>query len=134
MKLAVTTSLVTPQNSPFPLTERNREHLQELYAQYGIDLDALEASLPLIQAAVDAVENSAGMSGEDILALYNAAKESVEASGGLIEVLISPIVEACPTDNKASVMSLLHSFYCWGQALVVILTTVFFALAGSNGT
>ena len=35
--------------------------------------------------------------------------------GGLIEVLVSPIVEACPTENKASVMSLLHSFYCWGS-------------------
>ena len=34
--------------------------------------------------------------------------------GGLIEVLISPIIEACPTDNKESAMSLLHSFYCWG--------------------
>lgn len=34
--------------------------------------------------------------------------------GGLIEVLISPIIEACPTDNKEATMSLLHSFYCWG--------------------
>ena len=50
--------------------------------------------------------------------------------GGLIEVLISPIVEACPTDNKETAMSLLHSFYCWGQAGVVLLSTVFFALAG----
>lgn len=44
--------------------------------------------------------------------------------GGLIEVLISPIVEACPTDNKVSVMSLLHSFYCWGTVLVIVLTTL----------
>lgn len=50
--------------------------------------------------------------------------------GGLIEVLVSPIVEACPTENKASVMSLLHSFYCWGQVGVVLLSTVFFTLAG----
>ena len=50
--------------------------------------------------------------------------------GGLIEVLISPIVEACPTDNKASVMSLLHSFYCWGHMGVVLLSTAFFALFG----
>ena len=35
--------------------------------------------------------------------------------GGLLEVLVSPILEACPTDNKASAMSLLHSFYCWGR-------------------
>lgn len=44
---------------------------------------------------------------------------------GLIEVLISPIVEACPTDNKASVMSMLHSFYCWGTVGVVLLSTLF---------
>ena len=50
--------------------------------------------------------------------------------GGLIEVLISPIVEACPTQNKSSVMSLLHSFYCWGQAGVILLSTLFFTLAG----
>ena len=50
--------------------------------------------------------------------------------GGLIEVLISPIVEACPTDNKASVMSLLHSFYCWGTVAVILLSTLFLTLAG----
>ena len=49
---------------------------------------------------------------------------------GLIEVLVSPIVEACPFDNKDSVMSLLHSFYCWGAAAVVLLSTVFFTVAG----
>lgn len=50
--------------------------------------------------------------------------------GGLLEVLISPIVEACPTDNKESVMSLLHSFYCWGHVGVVLLSTVFFSIFG----
>lgn len=50
--------------------------------------------------------------------------------GGLIEVLISPIVEACPTDNKASVMSLLHSFYCWGTVGVIVLSTGFLTLFG----
>lgn len=50
--------------------------------------------------------------------------------GGLIEVLISPIVESCPTDNKESAMSLLHSFYCWGHAGVVLLSTLFFAIFG----
>ena len=45
---------------------------------------------------------------------------------GLIEVLASPIVEACPFDNKASVMSILHSFYCWGCVGVIVLSTVFF--------
>ncbi|MDO4285125.1 MAG: MFS transporter [Eubacteriales bacterium] len=50
--------------------------------------------------------------------------------GGLIEVLISPIVEACPTQKKSAAMSLLHSFYCWGHAGVIVLSTVFFSLAG----
>ena len=50
--------------------------------------------------------------------------------GGLLEVLISPIVEACPTDNKERAMSLLHSFYCWGHVGVVFISTVFFAVVG----
>ena len=50
--------------------------------------------------------------------------------GGLIEVLISPIVEACPTENKASVMSLLHSFYCWGTVGVILISTGFLAIFG----
>ena len=50
--------------------------------------------------------------------------------GGLLEVLVSPIVEACPTQHKAKVMSLLHSFYCWGHVGVVLLSTAFFALFG----
>ena len=49
---------------------------------------------------------------------------------GLIEVLVSPIMEGCPTPNKAGAMSLLHSFYCWGQMGVVLLSTLFFMLAG----
>ena len=48
--------------------------------------------------------------------------------GGLLEVLISPIVEACPSEKKEAQMSLLHSFYCWGQCLVVLLSTLFFAV------
>ena len=51
-------------------------------------------------------------------------------SSGLIEVLISPIVEACPFENKESRMSLLHSFYCWGAAAVILGSTLFFALFG----
>ena len=50
--------------------------------------------------------------------------------GGLLEVLVSPIVEACPTDNKEKAMSLLHSFYCWGHVAVVLLSTTFFAVFG----
>ena len=49
---------------------------------------------------------------------------------GLIEVLVSPIVEACPFEHKEAVMSLLHSFYCWGSVGVILLSTAFFALFG----
>ena len=48
--------------------------------------------------------------------------------GGLLEVLVSPVVEACPTQNKEKAMSLLHSFYCWGHVAVVLLSTVFFQI------
>ncbi len=50
--------------------------------------------------------------------------------GGLAEVLVSPIVEAVPSDNKEKTMSLLHSFYCWGHMGVVLISTAFFALFG----
>lgn len=50
--------------------------------------------------------------------------------GGLIEVLVSPIVEACPTEKKSATMSLLHSFYCWGSVFVVLVSTLFFFFAG----
>ncbi|MBE6559942.1 MAG: MFS transporter [Ruminococcaceae bacterium] len=50
---------------------------------------------------------------------------------GLIEVLLSPIVEACPFENKAGVMSLLHSFYCWGAVGVILGSTLFFAIFGT---
>ena len=49
---------------------------------------------------------------------------------GLIEVLGSPIVEACPSDHKEAAMSLLHSFYCWGSVGVILLSTLFFAVFG----
>lgn len=48
--------------------------------------------------------------------------------GGLLEVLVSPIVEACPFENKAGVMSMLHSFYCWGCVFVTLVSTGFFAV------
>lgn len=50
--------------------------------------------------------------------------------GGLTEVVISPIVEALPGDEKASAMSMLHSFYCWGQVAVVLLSTLYFTTVG----
>ena len=50
--------------------------------------------------------------------------------GGLLEVLVSPVMEACPTDNKEKAMSLLHSFYCWGHVAVVLISTLFFWVFG----
>lgn len=50
--------------------------------------------------------------------------------GGLLEVLVSPVVEACPSDNKEKAMSMLHSFYCWGHVGVVAISTIFFKLVG----
>lgn len=50
--------------------------------------------------------------------------------GGLLEVLVSPVVEACPTEHKEQTMSLLHSFYCWGHVGVVLLSTIFFRAFG----
>ena len=50
--------------------------------------------------------------------------------GGIIEVLISPIVEACPTKEKSASMSLLHSFYSWGSAGTILISILFFSLAG----
>ena len=50
--------------------------------------------------------------------------------GGLLEVVVSPVVEACPSDNKEKAMSMLHSFYCWGHVGVVAISTIFFKLFG----
>lgn len=50
--------------------------------------------------------------------------------GGLLEVLVSPIVEACPNERKEQTMSLLHSFYCWGHVGVVLISTLFFRVFG----
>ncbi len=52
--------------------------------------------------------------------------------GGFIEVIISPIVEACPTKHKSAMMNFLHSFYCWGQMGVVIISTIFFLTVGNE--
>lgn len=51
---------------------------------------------------------------------------------GLIEVLCSPIIEACPFENKANMMSLLHSFYCWGAVGTILLSTLFFSFLGTE--
>ena len=52
--------------------------------------------------------------------------------GGLIEVMVSPIVEACPSEHKAKAMSLLHSFYCWGQLGTVAISTLFLFAFGTG--
>ncbi len=52
--------------------------------------------------------------------------------GGIIEVLISPIVDSLPGEAKSSAMSLLHSFYCWGQMGVVMVTTLLLWLLGTG--
>lgn len=51
---------------------------------------------------------------------------------GLIEVLGSPIIEACPFENKEATMSLLHSFYCWGSVGTIVISTLFFAIFGMD--
>ena len=51
---------------------------------------------------------------------------------GLIEVVVSPIVEACPFEHKDAVMSLLHSFYCWGSVGVILLSTLLFRVLGDE--
>jgi len=51
---------------------------------------------------------------------------------GLIEVLCSPIIEACPFENKEATMSLLHSFYCWGSVGTIVISTAFFAVFGMD--
>jgi len=50
--------------------------------------------------------------------------------GGLLEVLVSPVMESCPTENKEKAMSMLHSFYCWGHVGVVLVSTIFFKVCG----
>lgn len=54
------------------------------------------------------------------------------AGGGLLEVIVSPVMEACPSDNKETAMSMLHSFYCWGHVGVVLFSTLFFQAAGTE--
>ena len=66
----------------------------------------------------------------DIYAALLIATVLSAIGGGLTEVLISPIIESLPGDEKASAMSLLHSFYCWGHVAVVLLSTLYFLAAG----
>ncbi|MDO5585471.1 MAG: MFS transporter [Clostridia bacterium] len=50
--------------------------------------------------------------------------------GGLLEVIVSPMVEACPSEHKDRTMSMLHSFYCWGSVGVILVSTLVFWLFG----
>lgn len=52
--------------------------------------------------------------------------------GGLLEVIVSPIVESCPSNHKAQTMSILHSFYCWGSAGVIVISTLFLKVFGAS--
>ena len=63
-------------------------------------------------------------------ALQNLISAAIMQLGRPLEVLVSPVVEACPSDNKEKAMSMLHSFYCWGQVGVVLVSTIFFSIAG----
>ncbi len=68
-----------------------------------------------------------------VLPPYAALTVAVILSGfgsGLVEVMVSPVVEACPTKRKSAIMCLLHSFYCWGHVLVVLLSMLYFSLFG----
>ena len=59
-----------------------------------------------------------------------AAVVIYSVGGGVVEVMLSPLVESCPTRNKSGTMNLLHSFYCWGCVIVIGLSTLVFAVAG----
>ena len=52
------------------------------------------------------------------------------AGSGLIEVMANPILDACPIESKSRIMSIMHSFYCWGVVGVIVLSTLFFSLIG----
>lgn len=68
-----------------------------------------------------------------LLPPYAALAVAVILSGfgsGLVEVMVSPVVEACPTKRKSAIMCLLHSFYCWGHVLVVLLSLLYFSIFG----
>lgn len=54
------------------------------------------------------------------------------AGGGIVEVIVSPLAESCPTRHKSAAMNILHSFYCWGSVAVIGLSTLFFSLRGTG--
>lgn len=66
------------------------------------------------------------------LPLFALGTVLYSGSCGLLELLLSPIVNAIPTDEKSAAMSVLHAFYCWGQILVVLLTTLYLSVFGKQ--
>ena len=60
------------------------------------------------------------------------ATVTMAVSSGLLEVIVSPIIAAIPSDETSGSMSLLHSFYSWGQVLTVLVSTLFFVMFGKN--
>lgn len=98
-------------------------------------IDRIGYRIPVVMAHVTAVIGLVGLSAfpfffPSAYAGLITATVFYAIGGGLIEVLVSPIVEALPNDQKASAMSLLHSFYCWGQVSVVLFSTLFFVTVG----
>lgn len=108
--------------------------------QLGIDLvsakyvDKIGYRASLVIAHVSAALGLVGMALlPRIMDAYTGIMISVvlyAIGGGIIEVLVSPVVEACPTEKKEAAMSLLHSFYCWGHVAVVLVSTAFFHFVG----
>ncbi|WP_148409566.1 MFS transporter [Murimonas intestini] len=107
--------------------------LMDLASAFFIDKIGYRASAVLAHIAA-----AAGLGGltffpaltADAFTGLLAAVICYAAGGGLLEVLISPIIEALPLENKEKHMSLLHSFYCWGHMAVVLLSTILFAVFG----
>ena len=96
--------------------------------------DKMNPRATVVSANVIAAVGIAGLGIlPELLPPYAGLLIAVILSGtgsGLVEVMVSPIVEACPTKRKSAMMSLLHSFYCWGQAAVALLSSLFFITVG----
>ncbi|MBR6744126.1 MAG: MFS transporter [Clostridia bacterium] len=99
------------------------EYIQKIGYRRAILLAHICCALGLVCMAVlpDVINSFAGL-------LISTMIYAV--GGGLLEVLVSPIVESCPSKNKAGIMSLLHSFYCWGVVATILLSTAFFVFVG----
>lgn len=52
--------------------------------------------------------------------------------GGMLDIILSPILEALPSDNKSASMSLLHSFYCWASVAIILISTLVFKIFGTQ--